>query len=182
MAFVPSASFWADSAEAKPKIDAAGITVPVDGTVSNGTAFVGSFTINRFAVQGTDVVALGTLVGTMTVEDKPVTVVTPVAMKLDRTASGGRSNAAAAAAPIGIAQVAGECDILHLVLGPLDLDLLGLSVNLNQVILDIVAVTGAGNLLGNLLCAVVGLLDGVGTGVLNQIAQLLNQILGALLG
>ena len=39
-----------------------------------------------------------------------------------------------------------RCDILNLVLGPLDLDLLGLEVHLNRVILNIVAVSGAGNL------------------------------------
>ena len=49
---------------------------------------------------------------------------------------------------------------LHLELGPLDLDLLGLVVHLDPVHLDITAVPGAGNLLGNLLCAVAGLLDG----------------------
>ena len=69
------------------------------------------------------------------------------------------------------------CDILNLVLGPLDLNILGLEVHLNRVVLDIVAVTGAGALLGNLLCAVAGLLDGTGLG---QIATLLNQILAAL--
>jgi len=74
---------------------------------------------------------------------------------------------------------AASCDILNLVLGPLDLDLLGLQVHLNQVVLDIVAASGAGNLLGNLLCAVAGLLDG---GPLGQIAGLLNQILGILNG
>jgi len=75
---------------------------------------------------------------------------------------------------------AASCDILNLVLGPLDLNLLGLEVHLNQVVLDIVAVSGAGNLLGNLLCAVAGLLDGPGP--LGQIAGLLNQILGILNG
>jgi hypothetical protein len=70
------------------------------------------------------------------------------------------------------------CDILNLVLGPLDLNLLGLEVHLNRVILDIVAVTGAGNLLGNLLCAVAGLLDN--SGVLRQISQILNSILAIL--
>jgi hypothetical protein len=53
------------------------------------------------------------------------------------------------------------CPILHLELGPLDLDLLGLRVQLNQVVLDVTAIPGPGNLLGNLLCAVAGLLDGV---------------------
>lgn len=74
-----------------------------------------------------------------------------------------------------------RCDVLNLVLGPLDLNLLGLEVSLNRVALDIVAVTGAGNLLGNLICAVVGLLDGAGglTAVERlRLANLLNRILG----
>jgi len=71
------------------------------------------------------------------------------------------------------------CDILHLVLGPLDLNLLGLKVHLDKVVLDIVAQSGAGQLLGNLLCAVAGLLDGGGTlsQLLNQLGQILNQLL-----
>ena len=47
-----------------------------------------------------------------------------------------------------------SCDILNLVLGPLDLDLLGLQVHLDRVVLNIIGATGTGNLLGNLLCAV----------------------------
>jgi hypothetical protein len=72
------------------------------------------------------------------------------------------------------------CDILNLVLGPLDLNLLGLKVHLNKVVLNITAVSGAGNLLGNLLCAVAGLLDK--TGLLNtlQLSNLLNRILNVL--
>lgn len=70
------------------------------------------------------------------------------------------------------------CDILRLVLGPLDLDLLGLQVHLDRVVLNIVAATGAGNLLGNLLCAVAGLLDQ--GGLLTQISQILNSILAIL--
>ena len=54
----------------------------------------------------------------------------------------------------------GACDILTLALGPLDLDLLGLRVALDEVNLLIEAIPGAGNLLGNLLCGVAGLLDG----------------------
>ena len=76
------------------------------------------------------------------------------------------------------------CDILNLVLGPLDLNLLGLRIQLNQVVLDITAVPGPGNLLGNLLCAVAGLLDGglggLLGGLLGQLQTLLNQILGLL--
>jgi len=71
------------------------------------------------------------------------------------------------------------CDILNLVLGPLDLNLLGLHVTLNRVRLHIEAIPGPGNLLGNLLCAVAGLLDQTSplgelrlTNVLNRILNL----------
>ena len=76
---------------------------------------------------------------------------------------------------------AAACDILNLVLGPLDLNVLGLEVHLKQVVLDIIATPGAGQLLGNLLCAVAGLLDGGPlAGLLGQLVGLLNQILGQL--
>jgi hypothetical protein len=78
------------------------------------------------------------------------------------------------------AQARATCDVLHLVLAPLDLDLLGLQVHLDRVVLDIVAVSGAGNLLGNLLCAVTGLLDGGVGGALGRLVRLLEDILGAL--
>ena len=51
-------------------------------------------------------------------------------------------------------------------------------VHLDRVVLDLSAAPGAGNLLGNLLCAVTNLLNGAGT--LSQIANLLNQILDLL--
>jgi hypothetical protein len=72
------------------------------------------------------------------------------------------------------------CNILNLVLAPLDLNLLGLQIHLDRVVLNIVAVSGAGNLLGNLLCSVAHLLDGGLGGLLGQLTDLLNQILAAL--
>ena len=86
------------------------------------------------------------------------------------------------AIPVDLAQTNGSCQILDLVLGPLDLDLLGLQVHLNTVHLNITAQSGPGELVGNLLCAIAGLLDGglpLNT-VLGQIAALLNQLLGIL--
>ena len=50
----------------------------------------------------------------------------------------------------------------------------------NQILVTLNAVSGAGNLLGNLLCAVTNLLNGGIGGALNQIVGLLNQILAAL--
>jgi hypothetical protein len=71
------------------------------------------------------------------------------------------------------------CPILHLELGPLDLNLLGLRVQLNQVVLDVTAIPGPGNLLGNLLCAIAGLLDGLDLGGI--LGGLLQRLLDALI-
>lgn len=70
------------------------------------------------------------------------------------------------------------CNVLSLNLGPLHLDLLGLVIDLNPVILNITAQPGPGQLLGNLLCAVAHLLDNGGG--LNGVSALLNQLLGNL--
>lgn len=71
------------------------------------------------------------------------------------------------------------CDILLLELGPINLELLGLVINVpNPIILEITAEPGPGNLLGNLLCTVAGLLDRGGP--LQGIARLLNRILSVL--
>jgi hypothetical protein len=64
-----------------------------------------------------------------------------------------------------------ECPILDLRLGPLNLDLLGLVVRTNRIHLEIVAQPGPGNLLGNLLCSLAGLLDR------GPLTQLLNGLL-----
>jgi hypothetical protein len=71
-----------------------------------------------------------------------------------------------------------SCAILNLVLGPLHLDLLGLVIDLNRVVLNIVGQTGAGNLLGNLLCALTGILDG-GL-ILNRFLAIVNELLAAI--
>jgi hypothetical protein len=72
------------------------------------------------------------------------------------------------------------CKILHLVLGPLDLDLLGLHVHLNKVVLDITANQGPGELLGNLLCALSHLLDGGLPSVLSNLLTAVERIVSAL--
>lgn len=61
-----------------------------------------------------------------------------------------------------------RCDILNLEVGELDLNLLGLVVTTSDICLDVYAESGDGNLLGNLLCQVVNLLNGPG----NRIGQL----------
>ncbi|WP_458209602.1 hypothetical protein [Haladaptatus sp. NG-SE-30] len=73
------------------------------------------------------------------------------------------------------------CSILDLDLGPIHLDLLGLVVDLQEVNLDITAETGESKLLGNLLCAVAGLLDPSTGGSLSDLLDLLGGLLEDLL-
>ena len=90
--------------------------------------------------------------------------------------SGGRSIVGAFSALVTPQQA--SCEILDLVIGPISLDLLGLVVTTNQIELNITAVPGTGNLLGNLLCSVAGLLDGTGNAqrILNALNRLLTQL------
>ena len=138
------------------------LDVPITGVVQNVGTFAGTFAISRFAIQDGALVAVGQLSGTIT-----------------NTATGVTS-AVVSSIALPVSSITGSCDILNLVLGPLHLDLLGLVVDLNQVVLDITAQTGAGNLLGNLLCAITGLLDAGSLGT--QLVNLLNQLLGVLAG
>lgn len=135
------------------------LATPITGTADNGS-FVGSFTPTNFSSQNGKLLATGVLTGT--VSDTSGNTVGTV----DRTVT----------MPVAIA--AATCQVLNLVLGPLHLNLLGLVVDLNQVHLVINAVQGAGNLLGNLLCAIVHLLDGNPTA--GGLAALLNSILAVL--
>lgn len=157
------------------KSDLGKITSTVVGRTSEGGRVTGSFTPTRFVERGGALYAKGFLQGKITDTDGTVTKFSgikkiPVKKINGQSATDARSAGRAAA-----------CDILNLVLGPLDLNILGLEIHLNRVVLDIVAVPGAGNLLGNLLCAVAGLLDGSPlAGLLGQLRTLLNQILGLL--
>jgi hypothetical protein len=150
--------------------------IPVTGTIAGGGTFNGTLDIVSFAADstGTGLVATGLVSGVLhtAAGDQTVTKVlvdTPIPVSLGNTA--GRAPAAPAA----------TCSILNLTLGPLDLNLLGLVVHLNQVHLTIDANSGSGQLLGNLLCAIVHLLDGNPLGdVLGQIVGLLNRVIDLL--
>ena len=137
------------------------ISAPITAAQSGG-ALGGVFDITSFATNAAgQLVANGTFTGTYTDAAGAVQTITSAASSVVTNANAGQG---------------GGCQILDLVLGPLHLDLLGLVVDLNQVHLDISAVPGAGNLLGNLLCSVAGLLDN-GTGV-SGLANILNRLLG----
>jgi hypothetical protein len=154
------------SAATAPKATSShSVSTPISGTLSNGYTFAGTFTITKFVSQGNQLLAVGTVTGTVQ----------------KATTSGAQPQAVQSVtipAAIPVTNAVASCSILALTLGPLDLNLLGLYVHLNQVVLNITAIPGAGSLLGNLLCSIAGLLNG---GLpLSGLTGILNQILGAL--
>jgi hypothetical protein len=159
---------------------------PVTGVATDGTPFSGTFTLRNFREHQGVLEAVGRLTGTLGSQSVDKRVALPV------TGASNELPGTNGIVGFGIRQqdppvpTPGACEILNLALGPLDLNLLGLRVALSEVFLLIEAIPGAGNLLGNLLCGVAGLLDGVGggglggliQGLLDAIADLLNGILG----
>lgn len=139
------------------------LAIPISGSNAQGS-FTGTFTPTSFALRNGQLVALGTVTGTLTTGVGTAT----------QTVTGILQNGVVAP----VATATGSCTILHLVLGPINLDLLGLQITTNQIVLDITAQSGPGNLLGNLLCAVANLLNNPTQNLVN----LLNQILGILNG
>ena len=157
------------------------LTLPLSGQFTDAMGgvgkFEGSFKLTEFVASGNVLLARGVVVGTLT--DSAGRAIGSVMKPADLPVTLPSASQRARSGKLS-AEANATCDILNLVLGPLHLDLLGLVVDLNQVVLDITAQTGAGNLLGNLLCAVLGLLDGAGA--LVDIAQTLNRILDLLTG
>lgn len=149
----------------------------VIGTASDGSKVAGNFTPLKFLTKDGKQQVKGVVDGVVTHANGAKETFTALRTLEVKKINGQSLSGLTAMSAQGMA----ACDILHLVLGPLDLDLLGLQVHLDKVVLDIVAATGAGNLLGNLLCAITGLLDGGPVvGLLAQLNDLLGQILDAL--
>ena len=148
-------------------VPAGTLTTTLTGTANNAAGTAAStvssvLDITGFSKQNGQLMANGNLTSTIT------NIATGAVQTVTQAVS----------VPVNTAASSGSCAILHLTLGPLDLNLLGLTVHLNQVVLNIDAVPGAGNLLGNLLCSVANLLNT--GGALTQIANLLNQIIALL--
>jgi hypothetical protein len=141
-------------------------TSPLSGVVTGttnvaGEVFNGTIALTNFVLQDGVLAARATLTGAVTnatgtvrtitgLITVPVTVVPP---------------------PPGV------CEILTLDVGEIHLDLLGLNVDTSQIVVLVTAVSGQGRLLGNLLCAVTGLLDNP-----SALENLLDRILRILSG
>lgn len=131
----------------------------VTGTLSDSGTFVGTVSDLVFQNHGNQLTVSGTLDGIATLADGTTQAIDEV---FTTTVSPAVNTA---------------CTILTLDIGAIHLDLLGLVVDIAPISIDVTAVPGAGNLLGNLLCGIAGLLDG---GPLGRLAVLLNNLFGLL--
>ena len=153
----------------------------VTGTAAHGRTFAGHYNVKRFITTDSGKTkAVGTLKGTLTKRNGQSESVTKRGVRMP-VRPGASSVSGLPATPGTVTPSVAGCEVLDLVLGPLDLNLLGLVVHLDRVHLNITAVPGAGELLGNLLCAVAGLLDNTQLLSLGTVlTNLLNSILGIL--
>jgi len=130
------------------------VDLPVTGTLADGTPFVGALSNLATSVVNGALMLSGTITGT------------------GIPAAGTPFTTGLALAPTAV------CPVLDLNLQPLNLDLLGLVVDLSAINLDITAVTGPGKLLGNLVCSLAGAAD-MG-GLVGIVSDIFNQLLPAL--
>ena len=136
--------------------------IPVTGDLADGGTFEGVLSLTDLALENGQLVVSGVLDGTAT-QGGVVTEIVQTFTGIPASLAGSGPGS--------------SCQILDLDLGPIFLDLLGLIVDLDEVNLEIRAERGPGNLLGNLLCAVAGLLDG---GPTSGLSALLSRITGLL--
>ena len=153
--------------------------VPISGKSTKGNKqFSGTYTIERFIAKGNKLYSVGTLKGKLGSKK-----VTKDNVRLPATVANASAPAKAAQVPplpLPPLPAGNACSILSLDLGPINLNLLGLVVRTNQIQLRIDAVQGPGNLLGNLLCGITGILNPSGALANTPLGQL-SQILNALL-
>jgi hypothetical protein len=142
-------------------------SMPVQGMSKNGKQFKGTYGIYKFVVKDGKVWSVGTLSGKMN----------------GRHVKRGNVKMPASLTGNDGAQAAADCTVLHLVLGPINLNLLGLKVTLgggaqmNQpIVLDVTAQQGGG-LLGDLLC---GITNALNPNVLGQLGTQLQNLASTL--
>ena len=147
------------------------------GRAAASQSFTGRLTIERFTARGGKLYAIGKL--RFSAGDRKYTRTVRVPARLASTPT---ARASQVTEPIPPTQNA--CQILSLVLGPIDINLLGLRIRTNQIRVLIEAVptgvdTGGvpGGLLGDLLCAIANLLNPEAELPASQVARVLNAVL-----
>ena len=157
-------------------------TIPVYGTVAAGTfsgpagtnpisvtggTFAGFFSVGNFVVQNSQLLAPGTLSGTLALVDTTGNAVPPQ-----------QASQNSVAVPLTIGAGA-SCQLLHLLFGPINISLLGLVIHPTLMTLDITPQSAPGNGLAAPLCNVATLLGSTKPS-LSAVATQLQQVLQAM--
>ena len=149
------------------------LSLPV---TSAGGTFTGTFSINRFEVSGTAVVAIGMVRGSLAGTGSVVfgEVSAPVTV--------GAASARAAASNAALAQQQATCGVLHLDIGAVNLNVQGVLVATQPISIDLSGDSAAP--LGNLVCTIESTLNNVVglVGLLNQLLGVLTGLVGGLTG
>jgi hypothetical protein len=124
----------------------------VVGAKSSRTLRRTTFSIDRFVARGGKLYAVGKLSTRM----RGRTVSRKLLMPASFTTG---AQTAQAPPPSQIPPTEGACPVLYLDLSPITLNLLGVLVRTSRIEVRIEAIPGPGNLLGNLLCGLLGILN-----------------------
>ena len=163
------------------------LAVPLTGSVvsTGGGSFTGTLILQRFAVRHGQPVAIGAVSGTIRTLTSSRTVLhalieLPVSVGQGAGFQPQRGTSNLDGPTLRFVQA--TCEIVNVSIGGTDLDLLGLTLHLDPVVL---ALDGnSGGVLGNLVCQVLALVNNVVglVGILNLILGLLGGLLGGLGG
>lgn len=178
------------AAEAQTGPARARAQLPISGTVEGGGTFSGTFSLQRFVARDDQIFAVGVISGAVTGAGNAgrTGVTGPVELPVTASQAGASPairNQRGSAVPLDrpvIQYVQQTCGVLHLEIGGVNLDLLGLAVSLDPIVLDLSG--DAGGVLGNLVCQALELLNNVVglVGILNQLLGLLGGLTAGLGG
>lgn len=163
----------ATQADQGKKGQEASLQLPITGTVAGGGTFAGTLSLQKFVVRDGQVAAIGMVRGTVTSSaGAPLGTVLVGPLTLPVQVGPGAAMATTSAAPV-VAQA--TCQVLHLDIGAVNLNVLGLLVVTQPISLDISG--DSAGVLGHLVCTILDTLNSV-----VGLVDLLNQLLGLLTG
>jgi hypothetical protein len=167
------------------------LVLPLTGAASGGVTFNGAVAVQRFLQRDGQVFAIGAVSGNLSGPAGPIgtsislPVAFPVRVGNGLTARAERGfirpvslSARDSGARVMLAQ-ATTCGVLHLDLGAVNLNLLGVVVTTTPVTIDINGDTGGA--LGNLVCTVLSTVNNV-VGLVNSLNSILGLVTGLLGG
>jgi len=152
--------------------------LPIAGTAAGGVTFAGTLSVLKFSQRDGKPVAIGMVSGSAT-SSSGTPLGTALSGPIEIPVQVAPGSALTSAAPISV-QPAATCQVLHLDLGAVNLNVLGLAVATQPIAIDVSGTTGGANVLGTLICTILETVNNV-VGLVGLLNQLLG-ILGGLTG